>query len=63
LNEAQDAGLIGGLLLFAREVARAENVANEGFRVVINTNGDGGQTVFHLHAHILGGRAMKWPPG
>ncbi|MBI4420147.1 MAG: histidine triad nucleotide-binding protein [Gemmatimonadetes bacterium] len=63
LNEAMDAGLLGGLLLFARDVARAEGLADRGYRVVLNTNTDGGQTVFHLHAHILGGRAMKWPPG
>ncbi len=63
LNDVRDANLIGGLLLFARDVARAEGLADRGYRVVLNTNADGGQTVFHVHAHILGGRAMKWPPG
>lgn len=63
LNEAKDADALGGLLLFAREVAKAEGIGNQGYRVVLNTNGDGGQTVFHIHAHVLGGRAMKWPPG
>jgi histidine triad (HIT) family protein len=63
LNDVQDGDLLGGLLAFAREVARAEGLAERGYRVVINTNAEAGQTVFHLHAHILGGRAMRWPPG
>jgi len=63
LNDAADPDALGGLLLFARDIARAEGLAESGYRVVLNTNGDGGQTVFHIHAHILGGRAMKWPPG
>lgn len=63
LNEATDADLVGGLVLFAREVAQAEGLAEDGYRVVINTNARAGQTVFHLHGHVLGGRAMEWPPG
>jgi histidine triad (HIT) family protein len=63
LHEAEDAELLGGLLLFARSVADQEGVADTGYRVVLNTNADGGQSVFHLHAHVLGGRAMAWPPG
>jgi histidine triad (HIT) family protein len=63
LNEATDANLVGGMLLFARDVANGESIGKAGYRVVLNTNGDGGQTVFHIHAHIMGGRAMKWPPG
>ena len=63
LNHADDAHLIGGLVLFARDVARAEGLADDGYRVVINTNAGAGQTVFHVHAHVLGGRAMRWPPG
>jgi histidine triad (HIT) family protein len=63
LNDARDARTLGGLLAFAREVARAEGIAERGYRVVVNTNPDGGQTVFHLHLHVLGGRPMKWPPG
>jgi histidine triad (HIT) family protein len=43
--------------------SRQEGLAEKGYRVVLNTNADGGQTVFHLHAHVLGGRAMGWPPG
>jgi histidine triad (HIT) family protein len=63
LEEAQDGTLLGELLLFARDVAREAGLAERGYRVVLNTNADGGQTVFHLHAHLLGGRAMRWPPG
>ena len=63
LNEAEDEALVGGLLQVAREVAAAEGISASGYRVVLNTNADGGQTVFHLHAHVLGGRAMGWPPG
>jgi histidine triad (HIT) family protein len=63
LNDAKDPRLLGTLLGFAREVARVEGIADRGYRVVVNTNPDGGQTVFHLHLHVLGGRPMKWPPG
>jgi histidine triad (HIT) family protein len=63
LNEATDAGLLGKLLVQARDVARAEGLSDRGYRVVINTNAEAGQSVFHLHAHLLGGRAMGWPPG
>lgn len=57
-----DEALLGKLLLRAREIAKQEGL-DEGYRLVINTGKDGGQTVFHLHVHILGGRAMSWPPG
>jgi histidine triad (HIT) family protein len=63
LNEAKESSMLGGLMLFARDVAREAGMANKGYRVVANTNHDGGQTVNHLHVHILGGREMKWPPG
>lgn len=63
LNDANDPGLLGKLLGFAREVARDAGIADRGYRVVLNTNPDGGQTVFHLHLHVLGGRPMTWPPG
>ena len=62
-NELDDADLAGRLVLFAKDVAADEGLAERGFRLVINTNEDGGQTVLHLHVHVLGGRAMKWPPG
>lgn len=63
LNDAKDPALLGKLLGFAREVARDAGIADRGYRVVLNTNPDGGQTVFHLHLHVLGGRPMTWPPG
>lgn len=63
LNDAKDPRLLGRLLAFAREVAQEAGIATRGYRVVLNTNPDGGQTVFHLHLHVLGGRAMQWPPG
>ena len=63
LDAAQDGALLGALLLFVRRVARDLGVADAGYRTVINTHGDGGQSVDHLHAHVLGGRRMTWPPG
>jgi histidine triad (HIT) family protein len=63
LNEARDADLIGSLSLFAADIARTEGIAESGYRTVINTNRDAGQTVGHVHLHLLGGRAMAWPPG
>ncbi len=53
----------GRLVLLAAELARTLGVAESGYRVVMNTGDDGGQTVHHLHAHLLAGRAMHWPPG
>ena len=63
LNDAKDPGTLGKLLGFARDVAQESGIATKGYRVVVNTNPDGGQTVFHLHLHVLGGRPMHWPPG
>lgn len=65
INEAapQDALLLGTLLLKAAEVARALGLAETGFRLVINNGRDGGESVPHLHCHILGGRPLSWPPG
>jgi histidine triad (HIT) family protein len=54
---------LGHLLLSAAEIAREKGFAEDGYRVVINTNEDGGQTVFHLHVHLLGGRQFIFPPG
>jgi histidine triad (HIT) family protein len=54
--------LLGHLLWAAAEIARDKGLA-DGYRIVINTGGDGGQTVDHLHLHLLGGREMSWPPG
>ena len=58
-----DEQLLGRLMLAARDVARLEGLEDSGFRTVLNTGGDGGQTVEHLHVHVLGGRALSWPPG
>jgi len=58
----QDEAILGHLLQVAGEVARTKNLTN-GYRLVINTGADGGQTVDHLHVHLLGGRPMHWPPG
>ena len=58
----EDAALLGQLLAVAGELARAQKLEN-GYRLVINTGPDGGQTVDHLHVHLLGGRALGWPPG
>jgi histidine triad (HIT) family protein len=63
LNDATDAAAIGRLALAAATVAKSEGIAESGYRVVFNTNKDGGQSVFHLHLHLLGGRALGWPPG
>jgi histidine triad (HIT) family protein len=63
LAAAADGEELGALLLLAREVAEREGVAASGYRVVTNTGADGGQTVGHLHLHVLGGRALGWPPG
>lgn len=55
--------LLGKLLLVARKVAEAEGRVAGGFRTVINSGPDAGQSVFHVHVHVLGGRPMAWPPG
>lgn len=65
LAEAQEeeAELLGRLLLLCAQLARQEGIEQAGYRVVLNTNREAGQSVFHLHAHVLGGRYMGWPPG
>jgi histidine triad (HIT) family protein len=63
LDDAMDSGLLGQLLGFAAAIARQEKISKSGYRTVINTGDEGGQTVHHLHLHLLGGRAMTWPPG
>jgi histidine triad (HIT) family protein len=60
--QAADRGLLGHLHWVVAEIARAKGLGN-GYRVVMNIGPDGGQTVDHLHLHVLGGRAMHWPPG
>ena len=63
LNQLTDPAVAGRVLAFARDLAAKEGVAERGYRVVVNTNAEAGQTVFHQHAHLLGGRALGWPPG
>ena len=63
LDTATDAAMIGELSLLAAQIARDEGVVESGYRTVVNTDADAGQTVFHLHLHLLGGRPMRWPPG
>ncbi|MGJ4789061.1 histidine triad nucleotide-binding protein [Leptospira koniambonensis] len=62
-TSAADKALLGEILYRATEIARSLGLNKEGFRIVNNMGVLGGQTVFHLHFHILGGRQMKWPPG
>ncbi|MCB9669970.1 MAG: histidine triad nucleotide-binding protein [Alphaproteobacteria bacterium] len=59
----EQSALLGHLLWVAAEVARQEGIAGSGYRVVTNNGRDGGQSVDHLHLHVLGGRPMGWPPG
>ncbi len=63
LDDATDFDLIGRMLSLATAIARQEKVSKTGYRTVINTGKNGGQSVDHLHIHLLGGREMSWPPG
>ncbi len=65
LNELDEghAELVGRLYLVAKDIAEREGIAGSGYRTVMNCNADGGQAVFHIHLHLLGGRPMRWPPG
>ena len=55
--------ILSRLLLIARQIAQEKGIAESGYRIVLNTERDSGQEVFHIHFHLLGGRQMKWPPG
>ena len=59
----EDNALIGHLFQVAAKIAAEKGIAEHGFRLLMNTNSDAGQTVFHIHLHLLGGRQMHWPPG
>jgi histidine triad (HIT) family protein len=59
----EDDDLVGEMVRRAAAIAREHGVADTGYRTVFNCNADAGQTVFHIHLHVLGGRAMSWPPG
>jgi histidine triad (HIT) family protein len=61
--EQNDSMLIGHLFQIANQIAKDKGISDQGFRLVMNCNADSGQTVFHIHLHILGGRLMSWPPG
>lgn len=65
LNEADDTdqALMGKLMLTAARLAQSERVADDGYRLVLNTGPNGGQSVFHVHVHLLAGRRLTWPPG
>jgi histidine triad (HIT) family protein len=63
LDDVSDSDLLGRMMSLAAALARQEKIAKSGYRTVINTGRDGGQTVDHLHIHLLGGRAFTWPPG
>ena len=63
LDDLSEPDIPGKLTMLATALARQEGIAASGYRTVINTGPDGGQSVFHLHLHLLGGRQMSWPPG
>ena len=62
-SRPEDRELLGHLLFTAGQIARSEGLADSGFRLVVNNGPDGGETVPHLHVHLLGGRPLTWPPG
>ena len=59
----EEASLVGALFLRARDIAKTSGISEKGYRLVVNTNSWAGQSVYHLHLHLLGGRALSWPPG
>ena len=61
--EQDDQEIIGSLFIAAKEIAAQAGIAEDGYRAVMNCNEDAGQSVFHIHLHVLGGRALAWPPG
>ena len=65
INElsSSDKSLAGEIILAAKKIAKDHGLDSKGFRIVFNTNDDGGQTVYHIHMHMMGGRQMQWPPG
>jgi histidine triad (HIT) family protein len=63
LNDATDASMLGNLQIAAVKIARSEGIAESGYRTVMNCGADAGQTLFHVHLHLLGGRKLAWPPG
>lgn len=65
INDTTDENqaLLGKMILRAKKIAQAEGFSDTGYRLIFNINPDGGQTVYHIHLHLLGGRQMTWPPG
>lgn len=65
INDAsdEDQALLGKMILVAKKIAQSEGISDSGYRLIFNINSDGGQTVNHIHLHLLGGRRMTWPPG
>ena len=63
LNDATSAEMLGEMMLAAAAIARSEGLTEGGYRAVVNSGRDGGQSVHHVHLHLLGGRKMAWPPG
>lgn len=63
LDDARDARMLGEVMLAAAEIARVEGLVAGGYRTVVNCGADAGQSVFHVHLHLLGGRPLSWPPG
>lgn len=63
LNDANDSALLGRMLMVAKETALSEGLSERGYRIVFNVNSGGGQEVYHIHLHLMGGRQMTWPPG
>ena len=61
--QEEDTSLIGRLVLVAKDIAKQKGIDKDGYRLIINCNDDGGQTVFHIHMHLIGGRKLSWPPG
>ena len=61
--QIDDSYLIGRLVLVAKDIAKQKGIDRDGYRLVMNCNDDGGQTVFHIHMHLIGGRKLSWPPG
>ena len=63
LDDARDPRMLGEVMLAAAEIARADGLVAGGYRTVVNCGADAGQSVFHIHLHLLGGRPLSWPPG
>jgi histidine triad (HIT) family protein len=62
-TDSKDEQLLGRMILAAKKLAKSEGLSEKGYRLVFNVNSDGGQEVYHIHLHVLGGRQMMWPPG